>query len=72
MKNTIRFLLLLGWSIMAGTAAVAAQAADVVVGASVALTGKYARTGQEQLQGFQMWVEEVNSARRPARAQGDA
>ncbi|MEK7191209.1 MAG: amino acid ABC transporter substrate-binding protein, partial [Pseudomonadota bacterium] len=61
MKNTIRFLLLLGWSIMAGTAAVAAQAADVVVGASVALTGKYARTGQEQLQGFQMWVDEVNS-----------
>ena len=61
MKNTIRVLLLLGWSIMAGTAAVAAQAADVVVGASVALTGKYARTGQEQLQGFQMWVEEVNA-----------
>ena len=61
MKNTIRFLLLLGWSIMAGTAAVAAQAADVVVGASVALTGKYARTGQEQLRGFQMWVEEVNA-----------
>ena len=61
MKNTIRFLLLLGWSIMAGTAAVAAQAADVVVGTSVALTGKYARTGQEQLQGFQMWVDEVNS-----------
>jgi len=46
MKNTIRFLLLLGWSIMAGTAAVAAQAADIVVGTSVALTGKYARTGQ--------------------------
>lgn len=61
MKNTIRILLLLGWSIMAGTAAVVAQAADVIVGASVALTGKYARTGQEQLQGFQMWVEEVNA-----------
>ncbi|MBI3576206.1 MAG: amino acid ABC transporter substrate-binding protein [Gammaproteobacteria bacterium] len=61
MKNTIRFLLLLGWSIMVGTATVAAQAADVVVGTSVALSGKYARTGQEQLQGFQMWVDEVNS-----------
>jgi branched-chain amino acid transport system substrate-binding protein len=33
----------------------------VVGGTSVALTGKYARTGQEQLQGFQMWVEEVNA-----------
>ncbi len=61
MKNIIRFLLLLGWSVAAGTAGMAAQAADVVVGTSVALTGKYARTGQEQLQGFQMWVEEVNA-----------
>lgn len=61
MKNTIRFLLLLVWSVAAGTAGMAAQAADVVVGTSVALTGKYARTGQEQLHGFQMWVEEVNA-----------
>jgi branched-chain amino acid transport system substrate-binding protein len=38
-----------------------ALAKDIVVGTSVALTGKYARTGQEQLQGFQMWVEEVNA-----------
>lgn len=38
-----------------------AYAKDIVVGASVALTGKYARTGQEQLQGFQMWVDEVNA-----------
>lgn len=37
------------------------HAKDIVVGTSVALTGKYARTGQEQLQGFQMWVEEVNA-----------
>ena len=36
-------------------------AKDIVVGTSVALTGKYARTGQEQLQGFQMWVDEVNA-----------
>jgi branched-chain amino acid transport system substrate-binding protein len=61
MKSIIRFLLLLVWSVAAGTAGMAAQAADVVVGTSVALSGKYARTGQEQLQGFQMWVEEVNA-----------
>jgi branched-chain amino acid transport system substrate-binding protein len=36
-------------------------AKDIVVGTSVALTGKYARTGQEQLQGFQMWVDEANA-----------
>jgi branched-chain amino acid transport system substrate-binding protein len=40
---------------------VVTHAKDIVVGTSVALTGKYARTGQEQLQGFQMWVEEVNA-----------
>ena len=40
---------------------VVGYAQDIVVGASVALTGKYARTGQEQLQGFQMWVDEVNA-----------
>ena len=39
----------------------ASLAKDIVVGASVALTGKYARTGQEQLQGFQMWVDDVNA-----------
>jgi branched-chain amino acid transport system substrate-binding protein len=43
------------------TLVTAAPAAEIVVGASVALTGKYARPSQEQLQGFQMWVEEVNS-----------
>lgn len=37
------------------------HAKDIRVGTSVALTGKYARTGQEQLQGFQMWVDEVNA-----------
>lgn len=58
MKHAIRSLLWLGWSMALVTAV---QAADVVVGTSVALTGKYARTGQEQLQGFQMWIEEVNS-----------
>lgn len=61
MKSKIRFLMLLLWCGLAGTAGTAAQAADIVVGTSVALTGKYARTGQEQLQGFQMWVDEVNA-----------
>ena len=42
-------------------AAATADAKDIVVGTSVALTGKYARTGQEQLQGFEMWVDEVNA-----------
>ena len=35
---------------------------EIAVGASVALTGKYARTGQEQLNGIQMWVEDVNAS----------
>jgi len=34
---------------------------QIVVGASVALTGKYSRTGQEQLNGYQMWVQDVNA-----------
>jgi len=37
-----------------------AAAKDIVIGTSVALTGKYARTGQDQLHGFEMWVEDVN------------
>jgi branched-chain amino acid transport system substrate-binding protein len=41
--------------------ATVADAKEIVVGTSVALTGKYARTGQEQLQGFEMWVDEVNA-----------
>lgn len=48
--------------IMLGAISTSALAADeIVVGASVALTGKYARTGQEQLNGIQMWVENVNA-----------
>lgn len=38
-----------------------AEAQDIVVGASVALTGKYARTGQDQLHGFEMWLADVNA-----------
>ncbi|MEN8130182.1 MAG: amino acid ABC transporter substrate-binding protein [Pseudomonadota bacterium] len=33
----------------------------ILVGASVALTGKYSRTGQEQLNGYNMWVEDINA-----------
>lgn len=40
---------------------VVTQAKDIVVGASVALTGKYARTGQDQMKGFMMWVDDVNA-----------
>jgi len=39
---------------------VARAADEIVVGTSVALTGKYARTGQEQLNGFNLWIEQVN------------
>lgn len=34
---------------------------EILVGASVALTGKYSRTGQEQVNGYNMWVDEVNA-----------
>jgi branched-chain amino acid transport system substrate-binding protein len=34
---------------------------EILVGASVALTGKYSRTGQEQLNGYNMWVDETNA-----------
>jgi branched-chain amino acid transport system substrate-binding protein len=34
---------------------------EIRVGASVALTGKYARTGQEQLNGYNLWVENINA-----------
>lgn len=41
-----------------------AHAADdtIRVGASVAMTGKYSRTGQEQLNGYSMWLDDVNAA----------
>jgi branched-chain amino acid transport system substrate-binding protein len=46
-------------TLLASTAAAADN--EIKVGASVALTGKYSRTGQEQLNGYNMWVEEVNA-----------
>ncbi|MGN7613438.1 amino acid ABC transporter substrate-binding protein [Magnetococcales bacterium HHB-1] len=33
----------------------------IKVGASVAMTGKYSRTGQEQLNGFRMWIKNINA-----------
>lgn len=51
----------LSLALVLGLAGLRAGAQEILIGASVALTGKYARTGQEQLQGFQMWVEEVNA-----------
>lgn len=48
--------------VILGTVSIPSFAAnEIVVGASVALTGKYARTGQEQLNGIQMWVEDINT-----------
>jgi branched-chain amino acid transport system substrate-binding protein len=46
-------------TVISGTA-VAADEEPILVGASVSLTGKYSRTGQEQLHGYAMWVEDVN------------
>jgi branched-chain amino acid transport system substrate-binding protein len=60
MKRLFAFAAALWLAPLAGGIA-AAQDNEIRVGASVALTGKYARTGQEQLQGFLIWVEEVNA-----------
>ncbi|HYA37758.1 MAG TPA: amino acid ABC transporter substrate-binding protein [Candidatus Methylomirabilis sp.] len=61
MKRRLLLSALLSFLIIFVISPVVGYAQDIVVGASVALTGKYARTGQEQLQGFQMWVDEVNA-----------
>ena len=34
---------------------------EILIGASVALTGKYSRTGQEQLNGYHLWIADVNA-----------
>lgn len=51
----------------AGTAAVFAHAPHVLgqeqpirIGASLSLTGRYARTGEEEHRGYQLWVEHIN------------
>jgi branched-chain amino acid transport system substrate-binding protein len=61
MKHRLSLLAVFSAVLALLVAPVVTHAKDIVVGTSVALTGKYARTGQEQLQGFQMWIEEVNS-----------
>jgi len=61
MKRRLLLSALLSFLFIFVVSPVVSYAQDIVVGASVALTGKYARTGQEQLQGFQMWVDEVNA-----------
>ncbi len=61
MKRRLSLSLFLSLVLFLFTYPAVSQAEDIVVGTSIALTGKYARTGQEQLQGFQMWVEEVNA-----------
>jgi len=61
MKHRLSLLAVFSAVLALLVAPVVTHAKDIVVGTSVALTGKYARTGQEQLQGFQMWVDEVNA-----------
>ena len=61
MKYRLSLFVLLSAVLAVIVAPTATYAKDIEVGTSVALSGKYARTGQEQLQGFQMWVEEVNA-----------
>lgn len=53
------FPLLLPILMLAGTGTAAAK--DIVVGASAALTGKYAGPAQQQVLGFHLWLEEVNT-----------
>jgi branched-chain amino acid transport system substrate-binding protein len=39
----------------------AAEPEEIVVGTTAAISGNNARTGQEQLRGLQLWLEEVNA-----------
>ncbi len=52
--------LLAAISLIASDTAISSKK-PILVGASVALTGKYSRTGQEQLNGYRLWVEDVNA-----------
>jgi branched-chain amino acid transport system substrate-binding protein len=60
MKRAICVIAIAAVSVCLG-AARAAEEADIVIGTSVVLSGINARTGQEQLRGLQLWVEEVNA-----------
>ncbi len=44
-----------------GVRAPGAQEKPIRIGASISLTGKYARTGQEQLRGYELWAEHINA-----------
>ncbi|MEE8428429.1 MAG: amino acid ABC transporter substrate-binding protein, partial [Gammaproteobacteria bacterium] len=60
MKRWPLFIVLLG--LLALTVAHAAsRAGDITVGVTVSLTGKYAKFGKEELNGMQMWVEDLNA-----------
>lgn len=37
-----------------------AKKKPIRIGASISLTGKYARTGEEQKRGYELWVEDIN------------
>jgi branched-chain amino acid transport system substrate-binding protein len=37
-----------------------AEKKPITIGASISLTGKYARTGEEQRRGYELWVEDIN------------
>lgn len=61
MKRFLRIVLCVALVAAPLLTALPATARDILVGASVALTGKYSRTGQEQLDGIKMWVHDVNA-----------
>ncbi|MCP4698274.1 MAG: amino acid ABC transporter substrate-binding protein [Gammaproteobacteria bacterium] len=59
-KGQIRFLLS-ALIILLTAAGILPAYAEILAGASVALSGKYASTGREQLNGYKLWVEDVNA-----------
>ncbi|HEY8486479.1 MAG TPA: amino acid ABC transporter substrate-binding protein [Limnochordales bacterium] len=50
----------LGAAWMASTRGVRGAERPIRIGASLSLTGRYARTGEEQYRGYQLWVEHIN------------
>lgn len=50
----------LGASLAAGLPRALAGERPIRIGASLSLTGRYARTGEEQYRGYQLWVEHIN------------
>ncbi len=61
-SNSVRTTIL-GVAAILSTSSVqvgADQTKEISIGATVALTGKYAKAGQEQLNGYQVWVDEIN------------